>query len=126
MAKFSIIEVLKDILSTGATETTLGEVETAINDLKTETSWIDRSGTITTGGASQILMPANLQRRGFFVQNLSTEDLWILDNASATTGQPSLRIPQNSSFTTPFTVTPSTSINIIGATTGSAFSAREW
>lgn len=89
-------------------------------------TWADHSGTITAGGTSQQLMAANANRRGFFVQNLSAEDLFIMDGAAAMAGQPSLKIPPDGLYETPANGTPTTAINIIGATTGSAFSAREF
>ena len=36
-----------------------------------------RSGTITLGGTAQSFMAANAARKGWFIQNNSTGDLWV-------------------------------------------------
>lgn len=90
-------------------------------------TWVNHSGTITAGGGSQSLMPANLQRRGFWVQNHSVETLWIMENAVANAGQPSIQIPANGGYyESPPSGVPVAALQILGATTGSAFSCREW
>lgn len=89
-------------------------------------TWANHSGTVTTGGTSQALMPANAVRRGFWVQNNSAGDLWIMDGAAATQAQPSIRIQPGDLYESPANGCPGTAINIIGATTGQAFSAREF
>jgi hypothetical protein len=53
----------------------------------------NHSGTITTAGQSRPLLPANENRNGFLVQNLSAADLYINDGSAATGGQPSIKIP---------------------------------
>ena len=86
----------------------------------------DRSGTIATGGAAQVLMSANTQRRGFSVQNVSSGDLWFSAVGTAAASQPSFRLPPNAMYENPYSTTATTEISIFGATTGQAFSAREW
>lgn len=87
---------------------------------------IDRSGTITTGGAAQDLAPAN-NRKGFTIQNLSVGDLFFNLGVTAVQGQPSFRIPPNSLYESPETCDRlAGNISIIGATTGQAFTAKEW
>ena len=54
---------------------------------------VNRSGTIATDGTAQALLVANSQRRGFWVYNLSSEDIWISELGAATQSQPSIRIP---------------------------------
>jgi hypothetical protein len=90
------------------------------------TTTIDRSGTIATGGASQLLMPANPQRSYLFVQNLSTGDLWINFGTAAVASQPSIRIPANpASFVMEASYVSKEAVNIIGATSAAAFVAKE-
>jgi hypothetical protein len=86
----------------------------------------NRSGTITTGGASQQLMAANPQRRGMWVQNVSAGALYINGFGAAAATQPSILIPPNGLYEADAGTTPTSEIQIFGATTGQAFSAREW
>lgn len=86
----------------------------------------DRSGTITTGGTAQQLAAANTSRRGYLIQNNSTGDLWINTLATAVASQPSFKVPAGAYFETPSTMLATGAISIFGATTGQAFSAREW
>lgn len=90
------------------------------------TPWANRSGAITTGGQPQALLPANPNRNGFLVQNVSAADLWINDQGDAGAVQPSLRIPANSEWRTPDGASVTTAVTIFGATAGQAFSCREW
>jgi len=87
---------------------------------------VNRSGTITTGGTQQTLAAANLNRKGMWIQNLSTGSLWINELGSATQAQPSMEIKTGQLYEYPVDGVPATAISIIGATTGQAFSAREW
>lgn len=87
----------------------------------------DKSGTITTGGTAQSLMAANSSRRGWEVQNVSTGDLWFNGiGGTAVQNQPSFRLAPGDSYTSTFGATETSAISIIGATTGQAFTAREW
>lgn len=87
---------------------------------------VDRSGIIAAGGVAQSLMPANEHRRGFSIQNLSAEDLWISEIGEAEADQPSFRISAGALFQSPAGGCPTSAISIFGATLGQAFSAREW
>ena len=40
-------------------------------------TYADRSGTITTGGSAQALMPAWAGRHGCVIQNQSAGSLWV-------------------------------------------------
>ncbi len=87
----------------------------------------NRSGTITSGGAAQVLMARNDDRRGFAVQNLSSGDLWIReDGTSAAATQPSLKLIAGAYYETPPRSVTTDEVSIFGATTGQAFYAREW
>lgn len=86
----------------------------------------NRSGTITAGGVAQTLMAANAARGGFIIQNVSTGDLWFSSVGTAAASQPSIWLPAGSYYEPPETGVPITAISIFGATTGQAFTAREW
>jgi hypothetical protein len=86
----------------------------------------NRSGTLAAGGVSQVLMPANTARRGYWVQNVSAGLLWVNAFGAAAATQPSIAIPPNGLYECPAGSVPATELQIFGATTGQAFSAREW
>jgi len=86
----------------------------------------NKSGTIATGGLAQVLAAANSARVGLFIQNNSTGDLWISSIGTAAAAQPSLWLPPGSYYEFPQGGVPATAVSIYGATTGQAFSAREW
>lgn len=87
---------------------------------------IDRSSTITAGTTAQELMPANSERRGFWIMNTSAGDLWINDVGTAAAASPSLKVVSGALYESPITGCPVGAISIYGATTSQAFSAREW
>lgn len=84
------------------------------------------SGTITTGNTAQNAAAANSSRRGFWIQNNSSGDLWISTIATAVLSQPSLKIASGALYESPLGGAGTGAISIIGATTGQAFSGREW
>lgn len=88
--------------------------------------WENRSGTIGTGGTAQSLAAENKKRMGLWVQNQSAGSLWINDLGAATQAQPSLEIKTGETLIIDNGNAPSAAISIVGATTGQAFSAREW
>lgn len=85
----------------------------------------DRSGTITVGGASQQLAAANATRKYFMFENVSSETLWINFGVVATQSQPSIKVLPNGYFFMEDFFVSNQTINVIGATTGSAFTAKE-
>jgi hypothetical protein len=84
----------------------------------------DRSGSIASGGNAQTLAAANAGRKGYWIQNNSSGDLWLSTEAAAVAGQPSLRLRAGALYEPP--VVSTGAISVIGANTGQAFSAREW
>jgi hypothetical protein len=88
-------------------------------------TYADRSGTITTGGTAQVVLPAFPGRRGCMIQNQSLGSLWVSETATAVAGPPSILIPVNQQF---LCMNPASgqTYSIIGATTAQAFAAREW
>lgn len=87
---------------------------------------LDGSGTITLGGTAQQLLAVNANRKGYWVQNSSSGDLWISELTTAVASQPSLKIPAGALYESITGAAPTGAISIIGATTGQAFTAREW
>jgi len=85
----------------------------------------DRSGTITAGGAAQVVLPAWTGRHGCMVQNQSAGSLWVSETATAIAGPPSILIPAGQQF---LCMSPASgqAYSIIGATTAQAFAARQW
>ena len=82
----------------------------------------NRSGSITTGGQSQLIAPANPARKVFTGQNLSTGDLWVNDlGLDAGPSAPSKRAPAGATFKANYR----NAVSIWGATTGQAFQADE-
>lgn len=83
----------------------------------------NRGGSITTGGTAQVLAAANPMRQRIEGQNISAEDLWINDQggtaAADTPG--SWKVPAGETFYSD----RSGAISIVGATTGSEFTAYE-
>jgi len=89
-------------------------------------TYTNRSSTITSGGVAQTLMAANASRNGFLIQNVSSGDLWISSLGTAAASQPSIQLPPMAYYEPPLNGVPVAAISIYGATTGQAFSAREW
>ncbi len=85
----------------------------------------DRSGTIATGGTQQNVMPANAKRAYLFIQNVSSGDLWIDLTVPAVSASPSIRLPAGAVYSCESGFIPTDAINIIGATLGQAYSAKE-
>lgn len=85
----------------------------------------DGSGTITSGGTSQQIFAANATRQYLIVQNLSSGNLYVNLGAAATTGSGSILLLPNSSFLMEDQFVSNQTVNIIGATTGQAFTAKQ-
>ena len=85
----------------------------------------DHSGTITTGGTAQVLMPANPTRTYLAIQNISGGDLWFNFTTTAVLNEPSFKLTAGSAFTMEGGFVSNEAISIIGATTGQAFTAKD-
>ena len=94
-------------------------------DIKSIGTVTNHSGTITTGGASQLAVPENLTRKYLLVQNVSDEAMWIMFGTNAIEGQPSMKLLPNGSYVMESTFISSQPLYIIGATTGKEFSIWE-
>ncbi len=104
----------------------LKSIATNTGTLSAAPTLTDKSGTITLGGSAQVLAAANSARRGFSIQNLSTNSLWIRDGGTAAATQPSFEIVGGALYEYPLGGCPTTALSIYGATTSQAFAAREW
>ncbi len=87
---------------------------------------VNISGTITTGGTAQVLAIANPTRKGWWIRNNSTESLWISDMTTAIASQPSLELRAGELYESAVGGCSSLALSILGATTGSSFTAREF
>lgn len=107
-------------------------VTTVVNFLPTlafgQAAYIDRSGTIAVGGAARALLPANSNRRGCYVQNPGTTDLWLDDiGGTAVASQPSFKLAAGTTYNCPAGAASRKAFSIINSTTAAAsYTAREW
>jgi len=102
-------------------------VNVAVTSIAGQIAKIDKSGSITSGGAAQALMAANANRKGWQLQNNSSGDIWFNEvGDTAVASQPSFKLAPGDSYESPVGATSTAAISIIGATTGQAFTAREW
>ena len=81
------------------------------------------NSTITSGGVSQVLLTAKT-RKGYWVQNKSGASLYI-NRGGGTASARNFELVSGGYFETPVWENVSTKIEIIGATTGQAFSYGE-
>jgi hypothetical protein len=104
----------------GAANGSSGTVEA----VATPTDGVERGGAITTGNTSQQVMAANAARKGAWIQNQSSGDLYVRVGGAATLDQNSLRIAPAQLYEFPHA--PVGAVNIVGATNGQVFAAKEW
>lgn len=100
------------------------QVVTTGGNAPTSAALVDHSGTIAVGGTSQTLSAAK-SRHYFFVQNLSTTNLYINFTSAASAGSGSILLLPNASFVQEGSLVSSELITIFGATTGQAFTAKD-
>lgn len=126
---WSVISILKGILS-GVSLKLGGSVVSSSNPVPITYSTAtitSRSGTIATGGVAQSFMTENTARKGWFIQNNSTGDLWVNRfGGTASASQPSIKIPAGRLYETPTGGSGGNALSIFGATTGQAFTSGEW
>lgn len=86
----------------------------------------DRS--IVASTTTQVLMPANASRMGFYIKNDTAIDVWfnIGASASAAAGSGNIKVPANGGYFESGTFTPGEVINIISASGSPAITAREF
>jgi len=86
---------------------------------------VDKSGTLADVVAQTIAATNNL-RSGYFLQNISTADMWLNDLNVATAGLGSIKIAAGTSIAAPKDIPVNThALSLIGAA-GAAFTLREW
>jgi len=85
----------------------------------------DLSGSIAAGNTAQPLAVANPSRNYFFVQNISSDTLWIDFGTTAVQDQPSVKLSPTAVFTMEGSFISTDDISIIGSTTGAKFVAKE-
>jgi hypothetical protein len=85
----------------------------------------DGSGSITTGGTSQQIFAANATRQYLFIENLSSGNLYVNFGSAATQGSGSIMIVPNGSFVMENGTVSNQTVNIIGATSAQAFTAKQ-
>jgi hypothetical protein len=87
---------------------------------------VDKSGTITTGDTAQVLAASNSVRRGWWIKNNSSYNLYVSDITTAVIGNASLEIIPGALYECPITGCSPSALSIIGSVTGQGFTAREW
>lgn len=80
---------------------------------------------LDAGGASQEVFPAKGDRVYFFFQNISIGDLWIDFGVAAIEDTPSIKVVPDGHFVFEDNVVDNRAINVIGATLGQKFVAKE-
>lgn len=107
---WSVISILKGILS----KTTGGSAAP-----------VNRSSTITTGGAAQVAMAALSTRKAYFFQNISSESMWGSFTGTAAPNTSGSFPIQPNGIIRSTQVCETTALSIYGATTGKVFTAWE-
>jgi hypothetical protein len=87
---------------------------------------VDGSGTITTGGQTQLLFAGVVPTNGFQVGNTSAGMLYVSDAGTASADGSSMPIAAGSVYTTPCGYRPAGAVSIFGATIGQSYAARRW
>ena len=90
---------------------------------------VSRSGALVGAGSPQDLMPANVDRAGWLIQNQSAANLYVRSKGAAgttlaTADSNSLIVPPGGYYEPP-KITPH-ALSIIGAVSGQTFFAEEW
>lgn len=86
----------------------------------------DGSSDITAGGTSEQVFASNTSRVYLLVQNVSDTDMWVNFGTAAVQDQPSILLKAGGgAFSAEGNFVPSGSVNIICATTGKPYTAKE-
>ena len=89
-------------------------------------SWTDRSGTIALANTSQQLAPANVSRTYLLIENVGTDVLWVNFGVAAVKAQPSLRLEVGAGLVLNRNdFCDIDQVNVISATAGTAYTAKE-
>lgn len=85
----------------------------------------DASGTITSGGVSQLALAANTSRKYLRVQNISaTQDLWYNLGSDASQQQGSVKLGPGVADTYESFKVPTDAVHVIGPSTGQGFTLK--
>ena len=119
---------LSQLVSSGIKLLVGGSAVSSSNPLPVQNanaSPINRSSTITTGGAAQVAMAALSTRKAYFLQNISSEIMWgsFVGTAAPNTVGSFPILPNGIIRSTQ--VCETTALSIYGATTGKVFTAWE-
>ena len=87
-------------------------------------TYTDGSGAFTAGGTSQVVFAANATRAYLFICNTSDTVMYVNFGTAAVAGQPSITLIANGGFYEPL-VPPNQSVNLLCATTGKTFVAKQ-
>jgi hypothetical protein len=111
----------------GIDQTTPGTTN-AVVPIQLPVSPINISGTITTGGAAQVLSAAKPNGRlGFEIYNPDlTYSLFFSVTTTAVTDSPSQEIAPGKQYSSPDGLVTTGAISIISSQTGHVFTAVEW
>lgn len=85
----------------------------------------DYSSSIITANQSQLVIPANPNRKYLLIQNVSSSDLWFNFSEAATIGIPSIRLSQGQGFIMESSFISTEALYVIGATQGQPFTVKE-
>ncbi len=88
-------------------------------------TFTDRSGTLASAGVSQVVIPANANRKYLLIQNTGDQMLWCNETANANQNQPSFMIPTGSAFVMEGTAISVGAFNCVGAVAGKSYTAKE-
>jgi len=87
----------------------------------------NKSGTITTGSTSQVVMNANTSRVGCEIQAIGTVDLWIAIDTPASNASGSWWLPAGSLFRCASgSAIPTGAVSVWSTTAGTPFTAKEF
>lgn len=106
---------------------TSGGASETVNVAPLRGTFTDRSGSVATGGTSQQVAATNTSRNYILVQNISSGDLWVNFGVAAVQDQPSIKVTSGLSieYGAAGGFIPTGAVNVVGATTGQKFAAKE-
>lgn len=92
-------------------------------------SYTDRSGTITSGGTAQQLCASNSTRKKLYVINTddtgTSESLWINFTTTAVRAHPSIELKVGAQWAEDASACSNEAVSVIATTTGHAWTAKE-
>lgn len=92
---------------------------------RAQESVLDHSGLVAVTAVSQVVLPANAFRSGFFIQNLSQRPMFINELGNALAGPGSYQLAPGASFPPAGYPVSIGAVSVLGTATD-GFTAREW